>query len=79
MANGKEYEVEKILDQRTKNGKIEYLLKWKRYPASDNSWVSESNLNCPILLNEYRKTKVEIQKVGYGMWILLMKVLSRSL
>ena len=27
-----EYSVEKILDKRTKGGKVEYLIKWEGYP-----------------------------------------------
>lgn len=32
-----EYEVEKILDKRIRDGTTQYLVKWKRYLQSDNS------------------------------------------
>ena len=38
--NGKEkYEVKEILDSKTYCGKLQYLVKWLRYPNTDNQWV----------------------------------------
>ena len=31
-----------------------YLVKWKGYPESDNSWVPRSNLH-PVTIEEYEK------------------------
>jgi hypothetical protein len=49
MVDGQEeYEVEEIVDKRSRmRGRkevIEYLVKWKGYPASDNTWEPLSNL-----------------------------------
>ena len=40
-----EYEVEKILDaqQRGRGRKTHFLVKWKGYPTSDNSWEPREN------------------------------------
>jgi RNase H-like domain found in reverse transcriptase/Reverse transcriptase (RNA-dependent DNA polymerase)/Integrase zinc binding domain/Chromo (CHRromatin Organisation MOdifier) domain/gag-polyprotein putative aspartyl protease len=53
-----EYEVEKILDTRTSTrGQQEYLIKWKGYEGTENSWEPTENLNCPDLLNEFLRTR----------------------
>ena len=40
-----EYEVESVVSKRdTGDGKVEYLVKWKGYNASDNTWEPVENL-----------------------------------
>jgi len=53
-----EYEVEKILSSRKRGNNYKYLIKWKGYPTSDNSWEPEENLaNAAEKLNEYQRRK----------------------
>jgi hypothetical protein len=54
----KEYEVEKILKQRTRKGHKEYLVKWKGYSEKESTWEPESHLkNSPKILKEFQKGK----------------------
>jgi len=49
-----EYEVENILDMKTKHKKKYYLVKWKGYPLYDATWEPESNLtNCHEILQKF--------------------------
>lgn len=52
-----EYIVEKVLSKRRKKGGIEYLLKWKGYPDSENSWEPYFGIKdtCQELIEEYEK------------------------
>ena len=44
--NAEEYEVEKILDSRLfgRRRRLQYLVKWKGYPDSDNMWVNKDDV-----------------------------------
>jgi len=56
MNNEIEYEVEEILDKKVRKGKNFYLLKWKGYPDSANSWEPEENLStCPLLVQQFEE------------------------
>jgi len=52
-----EYSVEKILDKRTKGGKVEYLIKWEGYPDSENTWEPQDNLDCPEIISAFEAKK----------------------
>ncbi len=36
--------VERIVDKRKRNGRVEYLVKWENYPDVDNMWLPIANL-----------------------------------
>lgn len=52
------YEVEAINDHKglNKNSR-QYLVRWKGYGSDDDTWEKESSLNCPAILNKYKKMK----------------------
>ena len=55
-----EYEVEEIINNRYNRHrcKRQYLIKWKGYPASENSWVDKHNLHSDEILAAYHLSKV---------------------
>ena len=57
------YEVERIVASRPqKNGKLEYRVKWKGWPESDNTWEPEENLGCPKKLREFKEREKHQKK-----------------
>ena len=58
-----EYEVERIIDQKIKgrNRNKYFLIKWKGYPPSNNSWEKE-DVHAPELVKQFLKTKMNKQR-----------------
>lgn len=52
-----EYEVERIIDDKTEKGSKMYLVKWKGWPSSSNTWQSRASLACPELLKKYEESR----------------------
>ena len=50
-----EYKVEQILDscQFGQGHKVQYLVKWKGYPSSDNQWVNWDDMHADEALKEF--------------------------
>jgi hypothetical protein len=60
-AGEEEYKIEAIRDARQhgQGKKLQYLIHWKGYPNSDNSWVDHKDLHAPELLKEYYSNSAE--------------------
>lgn len=47
-------QVERILEVHfKKSGKREFLVSWKGFPASENSWEPEENMDCKDLIERF--------------------------
>jgi len=51
-----EYQVENILRKRMISGKAHYLVRWKEYSTSENTWeLKENLLNCVRILQQFER------------------------
>lgn len=65
-AKNGEYEVEAILDSKLIKGKTKYLIRWKGWDESDDTWEPEETLNCPELIKKFKKNKKAPAKSSKG-------------
>ncbi|CAM6002207.1 unnamed protein product, partial [Sphagnum balticum] len=54
--------VEKICDKRYVKGKTQYLIKWKGYASSENTWEPEDNLDCIDLVAEFEEDRKKMKE-----------------
>ena len=53
-----EFEVEEVLDRRQEKGQLYYLIKWKNFDSSANSWEPINNLiHCREIIKEFEQRK----------------------
>ena len=48
-----------IIKKRQRKGEIQYLVKWKDYPSSDNTWEPEKNILDKRLIQAYENKQIE--------------------
>lgn len=53
--------VERIVEKRFQNGRDEYLIKWKNYPHSSNTWEPIEHLECNKILSKFKKEECRIK------------------
>ena len=55
--NKEEYKVEQIKAHQNfgRSKRLQYLIKWKGYPKSDNTWENTTDIHAPDLVKQYYK------------------------
>ena len=53
VKEGQCLEVDSVIDKRVRDGKTEYLLKWKDRDASHNTWKPIGDCDCPEKIEEF--------------------------
>lgn len=57
---------------------IEYLIKWRGYPSSENTWEPRQHLNCARLLAAFdRKWKRQVAAEGQHATYIVEKIVAR--
>ena len=68
-------QVEKIVAKRIRQGKIEFLIKWRGYRSDENSWEPKENLiGCANAIREYNAYEKEMKKTSKTRVIIIQGV-----
>ena len=57
-----EWEIESILDSRWRKKREQFLICWKGYSSTHNSWEPQENVHAPQLLEEYKRRQKQGEK-----------------
>lgn len=49
------YEIESLVSHKQKGKELHFLIRWKNYDSSYDQWVREKYLQCPRILNKYKR------------------------
>lgn len=55
--------MESIIGQRVKNGRTQYLLRWKFFDDDEDTWEYEDDMNCPELIDEYKARQESLKDI----------------
>lgn len=54
------FQVERVLDSRNKQGKRQFLIKWKGYNRNAATWEPEENLNCSEAIEQFEAQREKV-------------------
>ena len=59
-----EWEVAEVKAKETYQGNTYYLVKWAGWPVEYNQWVPEEDMNCPLLVKRFEKSRGSPRRPG---------------
>ncbi|VDP51748.1 unnamed protein product [Soboliphyme baturini] len=68
-SSSESYEVSKILDCKVVSGTKLYLIRWKGFDATEDSWEPASNLQCPLLVAKFERRRRDQHSCTSGICI----------
>ena len=54
--SNEQYEVEEVLDNCIFQQKLQFLVAWKGYGYEENSWLNETNVDMPELVQQFYRS-----------------------
>lgn len=57
------FQVDMIVGHRTIKGRRQFLVRWKGYSNSSDSWENEKDLNCPQLIEDFLANEKEEKEI----------------
>lgn len=65
MLSGEYYEVESIRKKRIRKGRVQYLVKWRGWPESQNTWEPYENVkSCGEILKDFEESSGSLPRPG---------------